>query len=164
MDLLSDQLFQEKRLEEALLCVDTAILFCLPVGEGAGSDYIRADALITRFNCLDALGCREDALVTIQESVNLLRVLTLHHPTKFHSTLARSLHSLSTSLSDLGQQEEALSAIQEAVTILRDLAQQDPTRSKIELATSLNGLSIRLSDLGQQEEALRAIQEAVTIE
>ena len=107
------------------------------------------------------LGRREEALVAIEEAVDLYRSLVSIQPDDFRPGLAASLISLSRYRSELGRREEALDVIEEAVDLHRSLASIQPDAFRPGLAASLNNLSTCLSNLGRHDEALVAIEETV---
>ncbi|KAJ3478000.1 hypothetical protein NLI96_g10066 [Meripilus lineatus] len=109
-----------------------------------------------------SLGRIEDALVTIQECIEMQEVLAEQDAMQIPA-LANTLNSLYVRLSDLGRHDEALVAIQRAVSMREVLAHDRPAAFNQYLATSLNNLYVCLSDLGRHEEALVAIQRAVSM-
>ncbi|KDQ11389.1 hypothetical protein BOTBODRAFT_459700 [Botryobasidium botryosum FD-172 SS1] len=119
-------------------------------------------ALISISERLAYMDRREEALLAIQEAVELLRLFE-GEPTSFKRNLASSLYDLSTRLSDVGRREDALAASRESVDLRRRLAKDRPAEFNCDLAMSLNNLSNRLSELGQREDALTAIREAVDL-
>ncbi|KAG8712730.1 POC1 centriolar protein A [Ceratobasidium sp. 395] len=103
---------------------------------------------------------REEALLSIEEAVQLYRELATERPALFISRLALYLHSLSNHLEGLGRYEEALVAIEETVQLYRQPATNQLAAPTGPLALSLNRLSICLAKLGRHEEALVTVEEA----
>ncbi|KDQ08126.1 hypothetical protein BOTBODRAFT_38228 [Botryobasidium botryosum FD-172 SS1] len=122
-----------------------------------------SNALVNISKRLGYMDRREEALLAIQEAVELHRQLAQDHPAAFNSNLADSLSDLSNRLSDLGQREDALAAIREAVDLCRQLASDRPAAFSPNLAHSLYTLSNQLSDLGHREDALAAVREATEL-
>ncbi|KDQ16476.1 hypothetical protein BOTBODRAFT_250111 [Botryobasidium botryosum FD-172 SS1] len=104
---------------------------------------------------------REEALLAIQEAVELRRRPMEGKSTTFNNDLASSLRDLSLRFFDVGRREDALAAILEAVNLHRKLANGRPAEFNLDLARSLNHLSNHLSALGQREDALAASQDSV---
>jgi hypothetical protein len=81
----------------------------------------QARVMFTLSSCLGYMD-REEALIAIQEAVELRRQPAADRPAAFNPDLAMSLNNLSICLSNLGHQEEAPMAIQETVKLCRQLA------------------------------------------
>lgn len=112
---------------------------------------------------LSTVGYREEALVTVQEAVEIYRELANTRHKAFLPDLAMSLNNLGKFLSDVSCEEEALASVKESLEIYRELAKTRPNYFFPDVAASLNNLGISLSNLGREEEALAATQEAVKI-
>jgi tetratricopeptide (TPR) repeat protein len=110
-----------------------------------------------------SFGRRDEALMAIEEAVELRRCHTAYRPNTSNPDLAISLNHLASRLTDLGRREEALHTAEEAVKLCRQLIEDDPTAINPSLASSLSNLANCLSRLGFRKEALRAIQEAVEV-
>jgi tetratricopeptide (TPR) repeat protein len=104
-----------------------------------------------------------EAIMPLQDAVDMHRRLARQNPVRFDPDLSVSLNNLSNSLSGSGQYREALKVMQEVVSLDRKMAAQNPTRFEPGLAVSLNNLSAILDTLGQHSESLGAIREAVDI-
>jgi tetratricopeptide (TPR) repeat protein len=76
-------------------------------------------ALDNLSHCLSYLGHREEALVAIEEAVEIRRSLASDRPAVFNAVLASSLVSLSRRLWDLRRWKEAVAALQQAAEIRR---------------------------------------------
>ncbi|TFK41510.1 hypothetical protein BDQ12DRAFT_733035 [Crucibulum laeve] len=109
---------------------------------------------------LSELGRREEALESVEESVNIQHQLLDTSP-ELNKQFVMSLILLSCRQSDVGYREEALQTIQEAVDICRRFSDDGFKMFRPDLATSINTLSRCLSDVGRRKEALQAIHEAV---
>ena len=125
-----------------------------------------SDDLARIFNefciCL-SFGRRDEALMAVEEAVELRRQHAADSPNTYSPDLAISLNNLASRLTDLGHREEALHAAEEAVKLWRQLAENDSTIANPGLAASLSNLANCLSRLGFRKEALRAIDEAVEV-
>ncbi|MQY06065.1 tetratricopeptide repeat protein [Actinomadura macrotermitis] len=112
---------------------------------------------------LAAAGDRQAALTTIQEAVDLYRVLAKNEPAAHLPNLAMALNNLGNHLAETGDRQAALTAAQEAVTIRRALAKNEPAAHLPSLAGALNNLGNRLAETGDRQAALTAAQEAVDL-
>jgi len=76
----------------------------------AADDPARSTRILLRpqilFIRLSDLGHREDALLAIEEAVDLYRRFSADSPVTFNSDLASSLNNLSTGLSGLGRRDQ----------------------------------------------------------
>ncbi len=120
-----------------------------------------ATSLNTLANRLNGARRREEALLAIEEAVELRRGLAAASPADFTSDLGRSLNNLAVISSGTGRREEALNAVEEALELYRGLVATNPAAFTRDLARSLNTLSNSLGDVGRSKEALAAIEEAV---
>ncbi|KDQ07232.1 hypothetical protein BOTBODRAFT_38985 [Botryobasidium botryosum FD-172 SS1] len=120
-------------------------------------------ALVDMSERLSYMDRREEALLAIQEAVELRRQPIAGMPSSFKNDLASCLHDLSSRLSDVGRREDAVLAIHEAIELRRELAHHDPATFNASLASSLNKASLRLSDIGNREGALDASREALSL-
>ncbi|KZP14717.1 hypothetical protein FIBSPDRAFT_935616 [Athelia psychrophila] len=125
-------------------------------------DESQASILLSLSNRLGYAGRLEEALVAIQEAVNLCRALAAERPV-FNADLAGALSNQSAWLSALGRPEEALAATTESLDLYRPLAAERPVVFNADLARSLSNQSAWLSALGRHEEALAAITESVDL-
>ncbi|KAF7966140.1 hypothetical protein HWV62_39936 [Athelia sp. TMB] len=134
-------------------------------GSLASMQWLLASVLFALSNRLSYVGRLEEALLAVQEGVDLLRALADKQPELYNADLARALNNMSNGLLALGQPEKALKAVQEAVNLWRALAVHQPAAHHIHvgLAMALNNLSNHLSALGQVEEASSATRESVRI-
>jgi tetratricopeptide (TPR) repeat protein len=73
-----------------------------------------ANSLNNLAGCLSDLRRQHEALVAIEEAVELYRPPATDRPAKFNRDLAESLNSLARCLSNLDRQEDALLATEEA--------------------------------------------------
>jgi tetratricopeptide (TPR) repeat protein len=103
-----------------------------------------------------------ESLDAARESVQICRRLAAVDET-FTADLARSLNSLSRSLSGSGDFREALRAASEAVELYEPLAEVRPDAHLPGLAASYNNMTRCLVELGQTREALDASTEAVRL-
>ena len=126
---------------------------------GVGTDLARS--LNNRGLLLVELGRREEALVTIDEAVHLLRNLAANNWDTFALELASALSNLSAALAGMGQCAPALEAASEATTLCRDLARMGASASV--LPRVLSTLGLRLGDVGRYEEAVSVTREALDL-
>jgi tetratricopeptide (TPR) repeat protein len=104
-------------------------------------------------NRLSALGRREDAVRTAEQTVALFRALAESQPDAFASRLAMALDILGNMLRDLGRLEESRAASQEAVSLFIDLSNNHPIAFADKLAIASGNLSATLLKLGRREAA-----------
>jgi Tetratricopeptide repeat len=109
------------------------------------------------------VGQYSEALVAIEEAVELSRQLARVDPAAYEPGLANSLNNLSLRLAEIGRQPEASVAIEEAVERYRGLAGVNPAAYEAGLANSLNNHSNRLVEVGGHSEALAAIEKAAEL-
>ncbi|MER7195375.1 protein kinase family protein [Streptomyces flaveolus] len=108
-------------------------------------------------------GRLDEALLTVDEAVELLRQHLARSPEAVARELAETLGNHSVRLAQTGRATEALAASYEAVSLYRPLAQREPETYGPGLAALMSNLSNRLADVDRQEEALTMIEEAVRI-
>ena len=112
---------------------------------------------------LTALGRGGEALVPVQEAVELRRALTRQNPDAFKPAFPGSLNNLALCLSELGRREEALAPAQEAVDLYRALARQNPHAFRPDLAMSLGSLSRVMSRMNRHREATATLVEGICL-
>ncbi|QXQ95490.1 protein kinase family protein [Streptomyces sp. WY228] len=108
-------------------------------------------------------GRLDEALMTVDEAVQLFRQQYERSPEVVAPDLAETLGNQSVRLSAVGRAAEALIVGYEAVSLYRPLAQREPEAYGPGLAALTNNLSNRLADVDRPREALDAIEEAVRI-
>ncbi|GLW25329.1 molecular chaperone Tir [Microbispora amethystogenes] len=112
---------------------------------------------------LAAVGRPADALLVIEQAVDIRRELATAHPDRYRPDLATSLTNLGIRLAELGRPADALTATQQAVDVYRELATAHPDRYRPDLAGSLTNLGNCLGELGRPADALTATQQAVDV-
>ncbi|MGA4862159.1 SAV_2336 N-terminal domain-related protein [Streptomyces lavendulocolor] len=108
-------------------------------------------------------GRLDEALVTVDEAVDLLRQQFMRSPEAVAADLAEALGNHSVRLGETGRATEALAAGYEAVSLYRPLARREPAAYGPGLAALMSNLSNRLADVNRSGEALDTIEEAVRI-
>jgi hypothetical protein len=104
---------------------------------------------------------RAEALVAIQEAVEIRRELAGTNREAFLPDLAMSLNNQANIQGEMGQRAQALLSIQEAVEIRRELVGKNREAFLPDLAMSLNTQANRQSEMGQRAQALLSIEQAV---
>lgn len=102
----------------------------------------------------------------VQEAVDLFRAFVKELPAVFTADFSKSLHNLSTCLSDLGRTEEVMMAVHRFRGSGSVPDFRGSRRSAVftaDLGKSLHNLCTCLSDLGRanSKDAMMAVQEAV---
>ncbi|MFF0836713.1 MULTISPECIES: SAV_2336 N-terminal domain-related protein [unclassified Streptomyces] len=108
-------------------------------------------------------GRLDEALVTVDEAVELLRQHFARSPEAVAPELAETLGNHSVRLAETGRATEALAASYEALSLYQPLARREPEAYGPGLAALMSNLSNRLADANRLEEALDMIEEAVRI-
>jgi tetratricopeptide (TPR) repeat protein len=125
-----------------------------------GDENLRCFAdLATALNNLSIDLEGPEGLLAAEKSVTICERLTVINET-FKPDLARSLNSLSLSLSGLGRFMEAADAARQAVELYEPLTRARPDMHLPGLAASYNNLTRCLVELGQTRQALTASTEA----
>ncbi|KAF7967177.1 hypothetical protein HWV62_35630 [Athelia sp. TMB] len=161
---LSNRLYYEGRLEEALTAVeDSAQLRRALAARQQAKLKVNLGSPLRHFLSNIGRSLSKAAPNGIRKAIHPRQSVTGERTDAVYITekLADSLSNLSVRLADLGRHEEALAANQEVMGLRRALAAERPAAFNAALAQSLNNLSVDLSDHGRHEEALAAIQESV---
>jgi Trypsin-like peptidase domain/Tetratricopeptide repeat len=132
----------------------------LPEVFGPADNLRRFADLATVLNNLSTDLRGAEGFAMAEESVYICRQLRAADEI-FAADLARSLNTLSVSLSDAGRFAEALDASREAVELYEPLSDNRPDTYLPGLAASYNNLTRYLVELGQTREALTASGKAV---
>ncbi|MFJ3923996.1 tetratricopeptide repeat protein, partial [Streptomyces sp. NPDC090022] len=115
-------------------------------------------------NRLSGVGRWAEALIAVEEAVEIGRRLVAGNPAAYEPDLARSLSNLGNRLSGVGRWAEALIAVEEAVEIGRRLVAGNPAAHEPDLALSLTAWAwVRHEAQQNLSRALRATGEAVEI-
>ncbi|MGW4055386.1 SAV_2336 N-terminal domain-related protein [Streptomyces sp. NPDC004779] len=128
-----------------------------------GHSFHLARSLRILSNRLADDGRLDEALVTVDEAVELFRQQYASSPEIAAPDLARTLGNHSVRLAETGRTAEALAAGYEAVSLYRPPARREPETYGPGLAALLSNLSNRLADADRPGEALDSIEEAVRI-
>ncbi len=103
----------------------------------------------------------DEALVAVEEAVEIGEALVDEGHLEFRLSLADSRNNLADLLNRRGWGEQALPPIEAAVEVYEELAAEDPGRYLPSFSGSLITLSNALSGAGRNSEALGAIEESV---
>jgi tetratricopeptide (TPR) repeat protein len=166
---MSKLLHHFNRLEVACIsCQDGVIIWRLVLESQRYTGPLNAIAeLATSLSalsvCLSNLGRREEALVAIRESVDLLVGITTTQYSIQDVQLGKSLHNLSLHLSNVGRPEEAISVSLRALNFSRHLNDGDSAVHAHELAHLLHDHSRYLCNLGRYDEGISTIREAIQL-
>jgi tetratricopeptide (TPR) repeat protein len=130
-------------------------------------DKQKARLALMAHNLAISLGRQGDAAgaaQALQEAIDLLREVAVHHPRGVQLALAKGLFNLASFLSDLDRHEEAISMLDESRRISEELVREESSAEALAvLASGLSSLGSRLSDVGRYEEALMASRESIEI-
>lgn len=132
----------------------------LPEAFGPADDLRRFADLATVLNNLGTDLPGPEGLAMAEESVQICRQLTAARET-FEPDLARSLITLSVSLSESGRSREALQEVSKALELYEPLAETQPDTYLPRLTASYNNLTRYLAELGETRMALEASGKAV---
>ena len=102
---------------------------------------------------------KNEAIDAATESVTLYRHLADQNPANYKHSLADSLDSLSTYLSESGRHDDALEAREETTDLYRDLASKDPQSFSSKFAATLEIYADILHQSGNIEKAAHILQE-----
>jgi tetratricopeptide (TPR) repeat protein len=152
---------EEDALEIAQKAVDR-LRQASPVDRPTMFDASLASLLSILSTALQSQDLREEALVAIQESVDLHQHLAAKDSMDFIPNLADSLNSLSLCLWGQDRWLYALSAARESVRLYRQMVDSRPAAFTPKLASTLTHFSVCLSFVDDGA-ALVTIQEAVEI-
>jgi tetratricopeptide (TPR) repeat protein/MinD-like ATPase involved in chromosome partitioning or flagellar assembly len=166
LDAFSMMLEKVGRYREATAAVGEAIVIWRALLSHDSSDAIRSElagSLNNAGNFLGAQGKLDEALIAIEEAVELYRDLAKAQPAAYNADLAMAATNLSTILARMGRTEQALSYSLEAVNVYRQLVQGHSARYESDFARALNNHSNLLGALGRRGDALSAIDEALEL-
>lgn len=104
-----------------------------------------------------------EALLAMQETVNIDRRLANIDPAAHERFLGMTLGNLGMILWKMERYEEALETATEVASISRRLAESNPAEHEPALALSLTNLGLGLAQIGDDDEALTITKEAVAI-
>ncbi|MFY1698414.1 MULTISPECIES: tetratricopeptide repeat protein [unclassified Solwaraspora] len=102
---------------------------------------------------LTTAGLHAEALASIEEAVEIARLLADREPDTYLADLASALHNLSMTLRETGQIDRAICTVEEAIEIYHRLADRDPAHYLPELAESLEVMCHQVAGTGQYRAA-----------
>ncbi|KLO11380.1 hypothetical protein SCHPADRAFT_929932 [Schizopora paradoxa] len=158
-------LIQVERRHEALTAAHQSVFLTknAQFGENEALQRQYARTLISLSDTQSNIGLKEDALLSIQEAVDIHRKVMEQNPSVVGDELAWCMKCLSERLLGMGLLNAALPPITEAVDIYKHLALETPRAFDDGLGWCLLHLSNVQSKLGLRDEALSSIQHAVDI-
>jgi tetratricopeptide (TPR) repeat protein len=154
------------RREQALTNFDLALQGFKEItfGEGGDGSQLPSIALaqLDRGKVLLELGRGDEAIVAIEQAVEIDAALAERLPDRFSLTHAEALDTLSVALAELGRVEPALDAADRALRIVTGLAREQATQYVYPLARMTNNFGRRLHDAGRLAESADVLGQAVT--
>jgi tetratricopeptide (TPR) repeat protein len=166
LEMLSDCFEVLRRAPDALAACEEAVRVrrdLLAPAEPATSVAL-AKALYKISSLLAvSLGRLDDALVAMEEAIELFRRLAEHSPAEYSGEVAWGLRHLGWCLIDIGHYEEGAARCEEAAGILRRFSLSAPETAEPLLVRALFDQARALSLLGRPLEGIGRLEEAMVI-